>query len=90
MIITMNFDFFGEDKDLKEWDEDWKKACSKTEGIEYKGRYSSHQARYHWTYFHEADSYDRMMQAMQNMTLTRDRNVLSHAVLEIFQGPYHT
>ena len=90
MIITMSIDFFGKDEELAKWDKARKKACDDTEGCKYMGRYTSHQARYHWTYFFEADSYDRFMEALGKVTLKRDRNETAHAVIEIFSGPLHS
>jgi hypothetical protein len=90
MIIAMFFDYFGDAKGLKEWDDAWKKACSETSGIKYNGRYTSHQARYHWTHFFETDSYDKFLEAMGKIKLVRDRSILTHAVIEIFQGPFYT
>ncbi len=47
----MNFDYYEDDTGLTEYDKAWKKACAETDGIKYMGRYTSHQARYHYAYF---------------------------------------
>ena len=85
----MYFDYYGDEDGLGKWDEAYKKACDETDGIKYKGRYTSHQARYHWVYFFEAEAYGKVMEAMQKIKLVRDRKLMSHASLEIFGGPHH-
>ncbi len=89
MILTVSIDYYGDDAGLKKWDEAYKKSCAETAEIKYKGRYSSHQARYHWVYFFEADSYDKLPEAWGKITIVRDRKLLSHAVIEAFNGPFH-
>ena len=85
MIVTMHVDWFGDG--IKGYDDDWKKACDTTDGVKFMGRYVSHQAKYHYTYFFEVDSYDKLMEAMGKLGTARDRNVMTHASLEIFSGP---
>lgn len=89
MIIINYFDYFGDEEGLRKWDEDVKRACEKTKGVTYLGRYSSHQARYHWAWFFEAESYDRLAEADSKVTIVRDRNLLTHTVEEMFSGPFH-
>ena len=88
MIVTMKFDYYGDEAGLKAWDEAYKKACEETDGIKFKGRYSSHQARYHWAYIFVADSYDKLMDSWSKITIVRDRKKMDHAVIELFQGPF--
>jgi hypothetical protein len=89
MILTIKFDYFGDEAGLKKWDEAYKKACEETDGIKYKGRYSSHQARYHWAYILKADSYDKLSEIFGKIKIVRDRKLMSHAVIEAFEGPFH-
>lgn len=89
MILTMNVDYYGDDAGLKAYDEAYKKACAETDGIKYKGRYSSHQARYHWTYFFKSDSYDKLGEVFEKIKIIRDRKLFSHGVVEAFEGPFH-
>ncbi len=87
MYIVSSFDFFGGDAELKKWDKAWKKACEETDGISYRGRYTSHQARYHWCYLYEIEGCDLFMAAMSKIPLERDRNVTTHNIIEILSGP---
>jgi hypothetical protein len=87
MLLISSFDFFGDEALLKKWDAAWKKACEETKGITYKGRYASHQARYHYCYIYESDSYDKLMEAFGKISMKRDYNVITHNVLEAFNGP---
>jgi hypothetical protein len=87
MLLISYFDFFGEEAELKKWDKEWKKASKETDGIKFMGRYASHQARYHWCYIFETDSYDKMMEAYGKIPLERNYNVITHNIVEAFNGP---
>ena len=87
MLLINSFDFFGDEAELKKWDKAWKKACEETDGIKYKGRYASHQARYHWRYIYKADGYDKLMKAYGKVSLKRDHNIITHNIIEAFNGP---
>ena len=84
MLVVMNYDWFGTNAELDKWKTAWKKVCTDTKGITSCKNYTSHQARYHFSWIMEMDSYDRIMEAMSKMPMERDRNVLTHSVLEIF------
>jgi hypothetical protein len=79
----MYFDWFGTPEALEKWTTAWKKACKETAGIKSTKLYTSHQARYHYSWIMEMDSYDNMMEAMTKMP-ERDRKDLTHAVIEVF------
>ncbi len=83
MFVITYFDWFGEPEELKELKEAWKKICEETDGVKYKGLWTSHQARYHYAWFTKADSYGKLMEANNKMP-PRDRKKLTHAVTEIF------
>jgi hypothetical protein len=83
MLLIMYYDWFGTDESLEKWKTEWKEACDDTEGITSCKHYTSHQARYHFAWVIEVDSYNRLMEAMAKMTTTRDRNVLAHASIEV-------
>jgi len=84
MLVIMYYDWFGTKEALEDWKKHWKKACKDTEGVKSCKHYTSHQARYHYAWIMEVDSYDDVMKAMGKMTIERDRNALTHAVMEIF------
>ena len=86
MIVITYFDWFGSPEELKKFNEAWKKACNETEGIKSTKLYSSHQARYHYAWITNTDSYEKVMEANSKVWehAPRDRNKLTHAVNEIF------
>jgi hypothetical protein len=45
--------------------------------------YTSHQARHHYARITNTEYYDKLMEAWGKM-LPRDRNVMTHAVIEVF------
>ena len=83
MLVILYYDWFGTTKALDEWKTAWEKACTDTEGIKKCKHYTSHQARYHYAYIMKMDSYDNVMEAMDKMTIERDRSAMTHSVLEI-------
>ncbi len=90
MLVINSFDWFGPEDELKEMDEAIKKACGEVEGIKYKGRWSSHQARYHFCYLYKTDVYMKFMDAWGKTGIERDRSKMTHSVVEILAGPQHT
>ena len=84
MIVIMYYDWFGTKEALKTWNDEWQKVCKAVEGIKSCKHYTSHQARYHYAWIMEVSSYNDIMEAMGKMTIERDRNALTHAVMEIF------
>jgi hypothetical protein len=48
-----------------------------------KKLYTPHQARYHYAWIIETDSYEAVMAAMTKMP-PRNRNELTHSVVEVF------
>ena len=83
MLVVMHYDWFGSKEKLDKWKTAWKKACKETDGISSCKHYTPHQARYHYSWVMEIDSYDRIMEAMGKMP-ERDRNDLTHSILEIY------
>ena len=83
MLVVTYFDWFGTPEDLEKHKETYIKVCEEIEGIKSTKLYTSHQARYHYAWITKTKSYDLMMEAMGKMP-PRDRNVLTHAILEVF------
>ena len=83
MIVISYFDWFGTPEDLEKLKEAWTKACEEAEGVKSTKLYTSHQARYHYAWITKTESYDKLSEAWMKMP-PRDRNVMTHAVTEIF------
>jgi hypothetical protein len=83
MIVITYFDWFGTPEKLKTNNEAWHKACKETKGIKSTKLYTSHQARYHYAWITETDSYEAIMEANNKMP-PRNRNEMTHAVIEVF------
>ena len=90
MLVIQHIDWFGTSDELKEMDEGIKKACGELDGIEYMGRWSSHQARYHFCYLFKTEVYMKVMDAWGKAGFERDYSKLTHSVMEILGGPQHT
>lgn len=87
MLVIMYFDYFADQAAFEKLKKARKEACAKVKGVKHLGTYTSHQARYHYAFIEEWDSYDKMMEIspkVQEIMGPRDRNVMTHAVLEIF------
>ncbi len=83
MIVIGYWDWFGTPEEFEEHQTAWKKAAKEVPGIKSTKLYSPHQARYHYAWITEADSYDSVLKALAKMP-KRDRNSLTHQVAEIF------
>lgn len=86
MILIRYFDWFGTNEELEKEKEAWIKGCKETEGIKSIKLCTSYQARYHYAWIIETDSYDRLQEANARARKInpRDRNILTHTVVEIF------
>ena len=87
MLVVLYFDWFGKPEDFEKFKNARKEACEKVEGAKHLGTYTSHQARYHYAWIEEWDSYDRLRdigELFHEKTGPRDRNVVTHAIIEVF------
>jgi hypothetical protein len=90
MLVLFYIDWFGPAEELREVDDVVKKACVDTEGVEYRGRYTPNQKKFHWTYLVEVKNFAKWETAWDKMLkYPRDVNKLPHGVLEFLPGPYH-
>ena len=92
MLVLVHFDWIGTAEELKEADDAWKKACAETDGIEYKGRYSPLERKFHWTYMHELEDedYGKLKEARAKFDFARaDPKNRPNAAVSLFSGPYH-
>ena len=76
-------DFFGPAEELKKWDEAFKKAADKTDGIEFKGRYTPHN-KYHWTYLWKCDNYGKFIEVLGKTGMERDYSKSTHGEMEVY------
>lgn len=83
MIIVTYLDWFGTPEGFEKYREAWRNACEETEGVKSTKLYTSHQARYHYAWISEVDSYGALLEATSKMP-PRDRNELTHAIIEVF------
>lgn len=87
MLVVTYFDWFGTSEDFEELKKVRKEVCEGIDGVKHLGAYMSHQARYHYAWIEEWDSYDRAIDISSKLTEKlgpRDRNVVTHAITEIF------
>jgi hypothetical protein len=90
MLVLFHLDWFGRAEELEELDNTVKKACTETEGVVYKGRYTPNQRKFHWTYFFEAANFAKWEEAwVKTSKYPRDFKKLPHGEFEFFPGPYH-
>ena len=88
MLVITYFDWFGTPEYFEKFKNARKEACNEIKGVKHLGTYSSHQARYHYAFIEEMDSYDRRAdissKVWEKLESSRDRNVITHASAEIF------
>ena len=84
----MHIDWFGPAEELKQIDEAQKKACAKTDGVDYKGRYTPSQKKTHWTYLLFAENYAKYGEYRDNLSIDRDYKKWPYATVEFYPGPF--
>ncbi len=90
MIILFYFDWFGTADELNQFDEMVKNVSQQIEGIEYKGRYTPNQKKFHWIWLIESEDFGKWEEAWNLLTkYPRDLRKLPHGIIEFFPGPYH-
>jgi len=90
MLILLHIDWFGPAEELQESDESIKKACTETDGVKYKGRFTPNQKKYHWTYLFKAENLASWEKAWDKMSESpRDYKKMPYGELEYYQGPFH-
>ena len=80
-------DWDGTDERLKAHNEAWKKACEKTEGAKYLGRYMPWNKKYHWTYVTKVKDLSTWLETTQNFEWERDYKEITHHEIEFYSGP---
>lgn len=86
MLIISYLDWFGSEEDFKKRGELWKKACAETEGVHSTRLMVPHQAKYHYAWVTEADSYVKMLEANAKVLakMPRDKSVTPYSETVIF------
>ena len=87
MLVVIYFDWFGTTENFEKLKKARKEVCEGIDGVKHLGTYASHQARYHYAFIEEWDSYDRQDDISSKMIEKlgpRDLNVITHSISEIF------
>jgi hypothetical protein len=87
VLVIAYFDWFGKPEDFEKFKKARKEACDEIRGVKHLGTYSSHQARYHYAWIEEMDSYDRRSEIstkFREKVGPRDRNRMTYVSAEIF------
>ncbi len=87
MFVLYHIDWDGTEERLKTHDEDWKKACEKTEGAEYLGRYMPWTKKYHWTYITKVKDLPTWYEATRKSEWKSDPKEITHGEVEFYGGP---
>ena len=85
MLVLWHADWSGTDESLKEREEAWKKACEKTEGAEFLGRYRPWNKKYQWTFVTKVKDLPTWYETTQNEE--RRARGTTHWELEFYGGP---
>jgi hypothetical protein len=86
MMWLMHFDWGGNEKQLKEFDDLWKKIDKKLAGVKVLGRMSPWNKKYHFTIFTEIDDISKVMEFNEHWSkeYNRDYGVLTHVIYEFY------
>ncbi|MBA7661058.1 hypothetical protein ES703_69070 [subsurface metagenome] len=88
MLVLSHIDWNGTNERLLEYDEAEKKACEKTEGAEYLGRFMPWNKKYHWTSITKVKDISTFQAMMQNLEWDRDYKEITHGEAEFYAGPF--
>jgi hypothetical protein len=87
MYCLVWVDFYGTKEELAKLDKVYKEASEKTDGVEYLGRYSSYQAKWHWVYMFKTESMAKIEESWKHFDYDRDYKKMSHGIVEFLTGP---
>ena len=85
MWLLQHVDFYGSDKELEELDQSFKDMAEATDGMEYKGRYSPQNKKWHWTYFFKVKDYHVAEESQNNWKYDRDKSKFTHGIGEFYR-----
>lgn len=77
-MVLINCDFWGSDDELEKLDKAYKDMAKITDGVEYLGRYSPNNFKWHWTYFFKVESLTAWDNGSKNYKYKRDKKNFSH------------
>lgn len=84
MYILQHFDWLGSIEKLEELDKNFKKLRDGSEGVEFLGRYSPQNKKFHWTFFFEAKDLKTWTNMKSQDFYKRDFKELTHVVTEYY------
>ena len=84
VYILQHFDWYGSIDDLKELDKKFKKLRDGSEGVEFLGRFSPQNKKYHWTFVFKAKDFKTWTNMTPQDFYKRDFKELTHAVYEYY------
>ena len=84
MYILQHFDWAGSIEDLEELDKNFKKLRDGSEGVEFLGRYSPQNKKFHWTFVFKAKDFKAWTNKSTQDFYKRDFKELTHAVNEYY------
>lgn len=88
MIVLLYFDWFETAEELSEIEDKMAAICAKKEGVEYRGRYSPDNRKFHFVYMFEAENYEKILEILTDPEMPpRDYKKLTHWAFEILRGP---
>ena len=77
MIVLLYFDWFETAEELSEIEDKMAAICAKKEGVEYRGRYSPDNRKFHFVYMFEAENYEKILEILTDPEMPpRDYKVL--------------
>jgi hypothetical protein len=88
LLVLMHFDFFGTTEELEGIDDSMKKACEKTDGVAYLGRFGPRCKKYHWTRLFKVDHLNAFDAIWSNIDYIKDPKIMGHAEEEFYNGPF--
>jgi len=85
MYVLQHFDWFGSIEELEEVEKKLKKHWDGKDGIEFLGRYSPTNKRFHWTHFYKVKDWQAWANQKPLPGYKRDYNVVHHAIYEFYE-----
>ncbi len=84
MMVLINVDFFGSDKDVEELTKAYEAVGKKTEGVEFLGRFVPNTTKWHFTFFFKSKDLATWASASGNFEYKRDKSKFTHGAVEYY------
>jgi hypothetical protein len=85
MYILNHFDWFGPIEELEEIDKKLHEIRNGSDGVEFLGRFSPLNKRYHWTYFFKAKDFNAWVHRKPMDFYKRDKKVEPYTEQEFYE-----